>query len=92
VVFLGGTVIFLLLLCILKLKKKKKKKTDFLNNNLNETIKRYYILCLVVCGTIDSLLDFWNYFLFGYAQQRLIKDLRLCLFRKILSQVNVSLL
>jgi len=30
--------------------------------------------------------DFWNFFLFGYAQQRLIRDLRICLFRTVIRQ------
>jgi ABC-type multidrug transport system fused ATPase/permease subunit len=44
------------------------------------------ILCLVVAGSIDAILDFWNYYLFGFAQQRLIRDLRLKLFSTILGQ------
>eukprot|EP00940_MAST-03C_sp_MAST-3C-sp2_P002706 g2706.t1 len=41
---------------------------------------------LVACGTGDAILDFWVYFLFGLVQQRIIRDLRLELFRAILRQ------
>jgi ATP-binding cassette subfamily B (MDR/TAP) protein 9 len=44
------------------------------------------VFYLLVAGTVDSLLDFWNYFLFGFAQQKLIRGLRIDLFRAILKQ------
>jgi ABC-type multidrug transport system fused ATPase/permease subunit len=44
------------------------------------------VLCLFVAGTVDAILDFWNFYLFGFAQQRLIRDLRLRLFATILRQ------
>jgi ABC-type multidrug transport system fused ATPase/permease subunit len=44
------------------------------------------VLCLFVAGTVDAILDFWNFYLFGFAQQRLIRDLRLRLFSTILRQ------
>lgn len=44
------------------------------------------ILLLAMAGTVDAVLDFWNYFLFGYAQQRLIRNLRVDLFAAILRQ------
>jgi ATP-binding cassette subfamily B (MDR/TAP) protein 9 len=43
-------------------------------------------MCLVIVGTVDSLLDFWTFFLFGYAQQRLIRGLRVDLFTAVLRQ------
>lgn len=45
-----------------------------------------YIFILFCCGTIDSILDFWCVFLFSYAKQRIIRDLRLRLFSAILQQ------
>ena len=36
---------------------------------------RRCVLWLLCCGTIDALLDFWTFFLFGYAQQALVRGL-----------------
>ena len=47
---------------------------------------QYYTLCLVVVGTMDALLDFWTFFLFGLAQQKLVFKLRVDVFRSILNQ------
>lgn len=47
---------------------------------------RIEIMLLFVCGTIDAALDFWGFFLFGYANQRIVRGLRVDLFRKLLGQ------
>eukprot|EP01062_Namystynia_karyoxenos_P082607 TRINITY_DN9332_c0_g1_i1.p1 TRINITY_DN9332_c0_g1~~TRINITY_DN9332_c0_g1_i1.p1 ORF type:complete len:869 (+),score=226.90 TRINITY_DN9332_c0_g1_i1:87-2609(+) len=52
----------------------------------DESGARRQIVLLVLAGTVDSLLDFWNFFLFGYAQQRLIRRLRSDLFAQLLRQ------
>ena len=44
------------------------------------------ILFLCAAGTGDALLDFWCVYLFGIAQQRIIRGLRLNLFQAILRQ------
>ena len=44
------------------------------------------VLYLCVAGTGDALLDFWCVYLFGIAQQRIIRGLRLNLFQAILHQ------
>lgn len=44
------------------------------------------IVYLFITGTIDAVLDFWGFFLFGYANQRIVKDLRVSLFRRLLGQ------
>jgi ABC-type multidrug transport system fused ATPase/permease subunit len=44
------------------------------------------ILAIVVVGTVDALLDFWCVFLFGYATQRIVRDVRSNLFRQLLGQ------
>ena len=45
---------------------------------------RREVLHLLMAGTIDAVLDFWGFFLFGYANQRIVKTLRIDLFRKLL--------
>jgi ABC-type multidrug transport system fused ATPase/permease subunit len=45
---------------------------------------RHAIVCLGVVGTVDALLDFWNFFLFGFAQQQLVRNLRVDVFRAII--------
>lgn len=47
---------------------------------------REEISWLLVLGTIDSVLDFWCVFLFGYANQRIVRNLRIDLFTKIIHQ------
>jgi hypothetical protein len=42
------------------------------------------ILALVICGSIDALLDFFCIFFFGYANLRIVKGVRLDLFRRLL--------
>eukprot|EP00977_Amphora_coffeiformis_P006239 scaffold1341_cov178-Amphora_coffeaeformis.AAC.16 len=42
------------------------------------------ILTLAVCGSIDAFLDFWCIFLFGYANLRIVKRVRLDLFQRLL--------
>eukprot|EP00522_Entomoneis_paludosa_P007613 CAMPEP_0172464240 /NCGR_PEP_ID=MMETSP1065-20121228/49873_1 /TAXON_ID=265537 /ORGANISM="Amphiprora paludosa, Strain CCMP125" /LENGTH=1193 /DNA_ID=CAMNT_0013220419 /DNA_START=26 /DNA_END=3607 /DNA_ORIENTATION=+ len=42
------------------------------------------ILFLFVLGSIDAALDFWCIFLFGYANQRIVRNVRLDLFRRLL--------
>eukprot|EP00802_Teleaulax_amphioxeia_P006827 Tamp_06832.p1 GENE.Tamp_06832~~Tamp_06832.p1 ORF type:complete len:820 (+),score=155.99 Tamp_06832:361-2460(+) len=37
-------------------------------------------------GIVDAALDFWCVFLFGFTQQRLVRSLRIDLFRSLLSQ------
>jgi ABC-type multidrug transport system fused ATPase/permease subunit len=44
----------------------------------------HYIYQLFIVGTIDAGLDFWGFFLFGYANQNIVKTLRTSLFRKLL--------
>jgi hypothetical protein len=44
-------------------------------------------VCLGVVGTVDALLDFWNFFLFGFAQQQLVRNLRVDVFRAIIRQL-----
>ena len=41
---------------------------------------------LLISGTIDAALDFWGFFLFGYANQRIVRGLRVDLFRRLLGQ------
>jgi ABC-type multidrug transport system fused ATPase/permease subunit len=41
---------------------------------------------LLIVGTIDAVLDFWAFFLFGYANQRIVRGLRVDLFRRLLGQ------
>jgi hypothetical protein len=49
---------------------------------------RHAIVCLGVVGTVDALLDFWNFFLFGFAQQQLVRNLRVDVFRAIIRQLR----
>ena len=44
------------------------------------------LLLLGLAGTVDALLDFWCVYLFGGAQQKIIRGLRIDLFRTILRQ------
>jgi len=44
------------------------------------------ILGLLIAGTVDSLLDFWTVFIFGLAQNRIIRSLRVRLLRNVLDQ------
>ncbi|KAF4730899.1 hypothetical protein FOZ63_005763, partial [Perkinsus olseni] len=47
---------------------------------------KHAIILLIVCGTIDALLDFWCVFLFSLVQQRIVRDLKRDLFASLLSQ------
>jgi ABC-type multidrug transport system fused ATPase/permease subunit len=47
---------------------------------------RSEILLLVIFGSIDAALDFWCVFLFGYANQRIVRGVRLDTFYSILRQ------
>ena len=47
---------------------------------------RHEIRLLLLAGTIDAALDFWGFFLFGYANQRIVRGLRVDLFRRLLGQ------
>lgn len=47
---------------------------------------RIEILSLFLAGTIDAFLDFWCVFLFGYANQRIVKGVRNDLFRHLIRQ------
>lgn len=44
------------------------------------------IMYLVVAGSIDAALDFWCVFLFGLANQRIVRGVRLELFQKLIRQ------
>lgn len=50
------------------------------------SLARHEIVWLVVLGSIDSILDFWCVFLFGYANQRIVRGVRLDLFSKLVRQ------
>eukprot|EP00537_Pseudo-nitzschia_pungens_P005045 CAMPEP_0172365276 /NCGR_PEP_ID=MMETSP1060-20121228/8203_1 /TAXON_ID=37318 /ORGANISM="Pseudo-nitzschia pungens, Strain cf. cingulata" /LENGTH=818 /DNA_ID=CAMNT_0013088493 /DNA_START=387 /DNA_END=2843 /DNA_ORIENTATION=- len=47
---------------------------------------RKEITWLFVLGTIDAVLDFWCIFWFGYANQRIVRDIRIDTFLSILKQ------
>ncbi|CAB9500409.1 Lactococcin transport/processing ATP-binding protein LcnC-like [Seminavis robusta] len=47
---------------------------------------RKEILLLFILGTIDAALDFWCVFLFGYANQRIVRGVRIDTFCSILKQ------
>ncbi len=47
---------------------------------------RLEILLLFILGSIDAALDFWCVFLFGYANQRILRGVRTDLFRSIFRQ------
>eukprot|EP01060_Flectonema_neradi_P024485 TRINITY_DN3337_c3_g1_i1.p1 TRINITY_DN3337_c3_g1~~TRINITY_DN3337_c3_g1_i1.p1 ORF type:complete len:789 (+),score=129.28 TRINITY_DN3337_c3_g1_i1:25-2391(+) len=55
-----------------------------INKDQDEAIRN--VVMLLIAGTVDAMLDFWNFFLFGYAQQRLIRRLRTRVFSAFLSQ------
>jgi len=44
------------------------------------------IIWLFVLGTIDAFLDFWCIFWFGYANQRIVREIRIDTFLSILKQ------
>jgi len=46
----------------------------------------HQIFYLVLAGTIDAALDFWCILLFGLANQRIVKNLRIDLFGRIIRQ------
>ena len=50
------------------------------------TRANWCVIYLMVLGSADALLDFWCVYLFGVAQQRIIRGLRLDLFGAILRQ------
>ncbi len=54
------------------------------NRQTYTPISRWNVLYLFIAGTIDSILDFWCVYLFGYCQQKIIRSLRVDLFRAIL--------
>jgi ABC-type multidrug transport system fused ATPase/permease subunit len=47
---------------------------------------RREILLLFILGSIDACLDFWCIFLFGYANQRIVRGVRIDTFQSILKQ------
>jgi hypothetical protein len=47
---------------------------------------RREILLLFILGSIDACLDFWCIFLFGYANQRIVRGVRIDTFGSILKQ------
>lgn len=44
------------------------------------------IVLLLIAGSIDAALDFWCVFLFGYANLRIVRGVRLDLFRHLIRQ------
>ena len=52
----------------------------------NFTSAHEEIQWLFIAGTIDAILDFWAFFLFGYANQRIVRKLRIDLFTRLLCQ------
>jgi ABC-type multidrug transport system fused ATPase/permease subunit len=52
----------------------------------NFEVARAQVLYLLVAGSIDALLDFWCVFLFGFANQRIVRGVRLDLFAKLIRQ------
>lgn len=44
------------------------------------------IILLFTMGSIDAALDFWCVFLFGYAKERIVKEVRLDTFKAVLNQ------
>jgi CAP-Gly domain/ABC transporter transmembrane region len=46
---------------------------------------RHEVFYLLILGSIDAALDFWGFFLFGYANLRIVRDLRLDLFWRLLN-------
>eukprot|EP00928_Gymnodinium_smaydae_P030963 TRINITY_DN22880_c0_g1_i1.p1 TRINITY_DN22880_c0_g1~~TRINITY_DN22880_c0_g1_i1.p1 ORF type:complete len:790 (+),score=89.70 TRINITY_DN22880_c0_g1_i1:89-2458(+) len=44
------------------------------------------VLLILVCGTIDAVLDFFNFHLFVVVKQKVIRSLKLRLFQSVLSQ------
>lgn len=50
------------------------------------SVATWNVIYLCICGTCDSILDFWCVYLFGLAQQKIIRSLRLDLFAAILRQ------
>ena len=55
-----------------------------IKNDQDEAVRN--VVLLLIAGTVDAMLDFWNFFLFGFAQQRLIRRLRTRVFSTFLSQ------
>ena len=47
---------------------------------------KWSIVQLFVAGSVDSFLDFWCVYLFGVAQQKIIKGLRCDVFKALLAQ------
>jgi len=45
-----------------------------------------YIMNILVAGSIDAALDFWCVYIFGLAEQRIVRHLRITLFNTILRQ------
>lgn len=41
---------------------------------------------ILLCGTCDAILDFWNYFLFVVVQQKVVRSLKLRLFGNVIHQ------
>ena len=47
---------------------------------------RWNVMALFCAGTVDSIMDFWCVYLFGVAQQRIIRSLRIDLLKAITYQ------
>jgi hypothetical protein len=52
----------------------------------NYTRARHEIALLLVLGSVDAILDFWCVFLFGTANIRIVRGLRVHLFRRMIRQ------
>jgi ABC-type multidrug transport system fused ATPase/permease subunit len=52
----------------------------------DEATVRFNITCFIACGCVDAFLDFWCVFVFGYVQHRIIRALRVDLYRSLLGQ------
>ncbi len=64
----------------------------FVSSTIGDLINEDYdgaktsVLLLFLLGTVDSVLDFWCIFLFGYAKENIVKGVRIDTFASILSQ------
>lgn len=44
------------------------------------------IILLIICGSIDALLDFWCVYLFGRVKEKIVRSIRIDAFRSIIKQ------
>ena len=52
----------------------------------------FYIILIIICGSIDSILDFFTVYLFGVSQQRVVTSLRRVTFQRLMKQVLLLVL